>query len=205
MSMSSAQDGAAGASVTATTRRCNVPLLVRALLLAAVGFTVTFSAPLHENIVFNRALFALLCAGLVILSGVRFFAARRSGSASAADRTSLLLGAIALVAGVATLLTDGLPNFALILIIWAALNAVIELWNGLRAGNRESITVGALSGLLAILLTLGSGDVVAVIGFLGAYGILAGVYLAIAAFDFSPADGVTPARSKPLHTEIAGS
>ena len=205
MSMSSVRDETTGASASAPTRRFDGTLLARALLLAAVGFTITFTAPLHENLAFNRVVFVALCAGLSILGAARFFFAPRAAGASSHDRSTFIVAAIALCAGTATLLAEGPAAFAFIVALWAALGALIELWHGLRTGHREAVTAGVLSGLLAILVTIGGGDVVAVVGFLGAYGILAGVYLAIAAFDISPAAGVTPARATPLDTEIAGS
>ncbi len=201
--MSFARDGKSGESSVAPHRRVDLSLLLRAALLAAIGFAVTFTAPLHEDVAFNRSIFVVLCAALVALAAAQFFSARRA--AEAIDRWVFALGAIALLAGVATLATSGAATFAFIVTVWAALGAVIELWRGLRLGHRESIMMGVLSGLLAIALTLAGGDPVAVIGFLGAYGILAGVYLAIAAFDFSPAAGATPVRANPLDTETAGS
>lgn len=203
--MSSALDGMSGETSKAPSRRVDLSLLLRALLLAVVGFAVTFTAPLHEDIAFNRAIFVALCAALVVLAAGQFLATRRAEAQAPADRWGLTLGVVALLAGVAAIATTGAASLAFIVTVWAALGAVIEIWRGLHSGHRESLTTGVLAGLLAIALTLAGGDPVAVIGFLGAYGILAGVYLAIAAFDFSPAAGATPTRAYPLDTETAGS
>lgn len=205
--MSSAVGGAAEASATSSPgrspgRKLNVLMALRAALFAAVGFTITFTAPLHENIAFNRAVFAALCAGLVVLGAVGLAQANRvrqgRGRANRARSDQLapaLLGALALIAGIVTLATSGAATFGLILVVWAAATALIKLITGLRTGHRESITTGALAGILAVLLTLSGNDPVAAIGFLGAYGIVVGVYLAIDVFDQSPATGSVPGNA----------
>lgn len=182
-------------------------LFLRAVLIAAIGFAITFTAPLHENLAFNRAVFVVLCAGLVALGVLRVALSRRQRGEqpSVVGRSAVLLAAVALLAGIATLVTSAESSFTLIVILWATLGALLEGFIGLRTGNRDSVMAGALSGILAVALSFASADLVAVIGFLGAYGILTGVYLAIAAFDFSPAPGTEPASANPLDTETAGS
>jgi uncharacterized membrane protein HdeD (DUF308 family) len=175
-----------------------------------MGFVIAFTAPLHEDLIFNRSVFIGLCVGLVALGALGLARAKRADDSQFAPAA---IGALTLIAAVVTLATSAASSFALILIVWAAATAVIEVVTGLRLHNRESITSGALAGVLAIALSVSSSDPVAAIGLLGAYGILVGVYLAIAACDFSPATGARPAIATLTDTptptltdtEIAGS
>lgn len=205
--MVSAVDGTSRASTNssrdgASARKVEPVLAARAALLAAMGLIVAFSAPLHENVAFNRAVFVGLCVGLVALGA---FALTRAPRLHAGQIAPAAIGAVTLIAGIVTLAISAAASFALILIVWAAATAVIEVVSGLRGGSRESIMLGVLSGALAVALSFSVNDPVGAIGLLGAYGIVAGVYLAIAAFDFSPATGTKPDTAHPTDTEIAGS
>lgn len=194
--------GVANTREASSNRRVDVLLALRAALLVLTGLAIAFTAPLHENIAFNRSVFVLLCAGLIVLGALGFVRSRRDRSSEIAPAA---LGALALVAGVVTLATSSASTFAIILLVWAAITALVELGTGIVTKNRESLVTGVLAGLLAVVLGLAGGDPVAVIGFLGAYGVLSGVYLAIAAFDFTPATGTTPGTAQTTNTEIAGS
>lgn len=201
--MATVGPGSSDTPATAPARRGDLMLGLRAAVLVAAGCAIAFTAPLHEDVAFNRVVFVALCAALVMLSGFQFARARRDDSGS--QMSPAALGILALLAGILAATFSGAATFALVLTLWAAATALVEIWTGLRAGNRDTVTTGVLAGLLAIMLLLVGGDVVAVIGFLGAYCFIAAVYLAIAAFDFSPATGTAPTIAHPLDTETAGS
>ena len=72
----------------------------------------------------------------------------------------------------------------LVLSIWAALTAALELYAGYRHTNRavsrEWLTSGAFTALLAIIVALFPVNDVYAVGLFGAYGAILGVYLVIA-------------------------
>jgi len=169
---------------------------IPALVLAAV---VTFSAD-------HSAPLGLLTLGLYAAASgaaMTVFAAR---AASGTVRTvQLVQGVITLIAGVMSLamVNAGLPFFLFLLSSFAAVTGFLELYLGLRGRGKDSsardwIFVGALTALLAIVVLLVppgfvqpfegtngfEGQLTAsviVVGALGAYLAIIGVYLVIAA------------------------
>lgn len=166
-----------------------VPALV---LAGVVTFTPDHSAPLGF---LTFGLFGVL-GGAVLVAG-----ALRSGSDRALQfahgAVSIVLGAVALaVPG------GGLPFLILLVTGWAAITGFLELYLGLRARRagrpaRDRIFVGAMTALLALGVLLvppglaqplggleGIDGVltaaVVVVGALGAYWAVLGVYLVIA-------------------------
>ena len=71
------------------------------------------------------------------------------------------------------------------LVFWALLVGVAEIFYGARlargdALRRDWITQGAMTVILGVVVLFQPADSVAVVGFLGAWAIVQGVYLAIA-------------------------
>jgi uncharacterized membrane protein HdeD (DUF308 family) len=182
---------------------------VPALVLAGViTFTPDHSAPLGF-VTFGA--FGVI-TGAVVAAG----ALRRAG----ADRiVGLVQGILSIVAGIAALLLPGggLPLLILIVTGWAALTGFAELYLGLRArgrepGARDRLFAGALTVLLAVGLLLVPPQLaqplggiegvegvltasVVVVGVLGAYWAVLGVFLIIGGLSLRWADAPQPSGS----------
>lgn len=166
-----------------------VPALV---LAGVVTFTPDHSAPLGF---LTFGLFGVLGGAVLVAGALRFGSDRALQFAHGA--VSIVLGAVALaVPG------GGLPFLILLVTGWAAITGFLELYLGLRARRagrpaRDRIFVGALTALLALGVLLvppglaqplggleGIDGVltaaVVVVGALGAYWAVLGVYLVIA-------------------------
>lgn len=192
-------------SATARTFTVRHVQLLRALFAAAAAVMITFS-PDHSaavglavfsGFVLTTALVLMIAAWLVFPAGQRW--------------PYVLLAAFGVLAGMAAGVppwrTDDL--FFVVLIAWSLVTGVVELIFGLRArraGNptaRDSITMGALGLLLAIvLLAIPAGfvqnyfiedagafeltGIILGVGMFGGYAAIVAVFLGIA--------GLTPAR-----------
>nr|WP_236571284.1 acyl-CoA synthetase [Microbacterium hydrocarbonoxydans] len=194
--------------------------LLRALFAAAAAVMITFS-PDHSaavglsvfsGFVLTSALVMILAAWLVFPAGQRW--------------PSIVLALLGFAAG----MTAGVPMwrtddmFFIVMIAWAASTGLVELIVGLRARRagddtaRDSITVGALGLLLAVVLIAipagfvqpyaieGAGDFVLTgiilgVGMFGGYAAIIAVFLGIAgltptharAVDDAAADDASPA------------
>ena len=169
------------ARVSTFQTRLGTSLLWRAIpaLLAAV--IITFSR--NHSPLIGLSVFA----GYAIVTSVIMFVSVARVPLSGSDRilfgiqavVTLTFGIIALCA-----LGGGLSALVLVLSIWAALTAALELYAGYRqsdrAISREWLTVGAFTGILAIIVALFPVNDVYAVGLFGAYGAILGVYLVIA-------------------------
>lgn len=186
-------------TVTARARYWPVQL-IRAIPALAVGFVITFSAD-------HSSTFGLIVFGAFALSTGIIVA---WGAFRSVNRLAPLVRAvISVLSGIAALVfnSTGLGTLFLIVISFAAITGFLELYQGLRARGRDPfardwITVGALTSVLAIAVLLvppdfaapwsvvdatgaATGTVTAqiiVVGIIGAYTILIGVYLVIGGF-----------------------
>lgn len=193
------------------------PLLraVPAIVLAVVvTFSADHSAPLGLVTfgVFGAAAGAVLTV----------FALR---SAAGPVRTlQFLQGVLTLVAGVGALAVagGGLPYLVFLVSGWAVLTGFIELYIGIRTRRsssiaRDSIFAGALTVLLAVVLLVippdfsqpytGPDEVereltasIIVVGLLGAYWAILGVFLVIAGLSQKWADAPATATAEPVTT-----
>lgn len=174
--------------------------LARAVPALIVGLVITFSAD-------HTALFGLLTFGAfaILTGGVLAWGAGRLEE-RAWRLLSLTQAAVAVVLGAAALAWNSAgPGFLfLLLAIFAATTGFLELYLGLRARGRHPaardwLTVGVMTALLAIAVLLVPADYalpwssddkgtlvsgvltsqIIVVGILGAYAILVGVFLAI--------------------------
>ena len=161
--------------------RLGTSLLWRALpaLLAAV--IITFSR--NHSPLIGLSVFA----GYAIVTSVIMFVSVARVPLSGSDRILFGIQAVVtLTSGIIALcaLGGGLSALVLVLSIWAALTAALELYAGYRqsdrAISREWLTVGAFTGILAIIVALFPVNDVYAVGLFGAYGAILGVYLVIA-------------------------
>lgn len=176
-----------------------VPLAraVPAIALAAVvTFSADHSAPLGLT---TFGIFGVVAGAILTASALRL-------AARGVVRTiTFVQGLVTVAAGIAALAVTGggLPYLVFLLTAFAAITGFLELYLGLRARGRERsardwVFVGALTALLAVVVLLvppgfeqtftGPDQVereltasVIVVGLLGAYWAILGVYLVIAA------------------------
>lgn len=181
-----------------------IPALVLAVV---VTFSADHSAPLGY---LTFGLFGAACGAVLTVFALR--------SQSGAVRTvQLVQGVITVIAGVVSLamINGGLPFFLFLVSVWAAVTGFLELYLGLRGRGRDRSArdwtfVGGVTALLAIVVLLvppgfvqpftGPDGVdraltasVIVVGALGAYWAILGVYLVIAALSLKWAVEPQPA------------
>ena len=115
-----------------------------------------------------------------------------------------LFGAHAIVTAVsaaiaAVSLNGGLPALILVISIWAALTAALELYAGYREQNKavakEWLTIGGFTAVLAIIEAAVPLNDVYAVGLFGAYAAMVGVFQVIA--------GISLRTDSPLKNEVA--
>lgn len=173
--------------------------VARAVPAIALALLITFSAD-------HSAPLGYLAFGLfgVVAGAVLTAAALRSAATGITRTVTLAQGILTVLAGVVALAlpNGGLPFLVFLVTAFAAITGMLELYLGLRnrgrsPSSRDWVFVGALTALLAILVLLvppgfsqsfvGPDGVdrqltasVIVVGALGAYWAILGVYLVIA-------------------------
>lgn len=170
-----------------------VSRLTRVVVLLAAGFAITFTAPMHEQLAFDLRLFTISLAGIGLAHLIHAYVARgRTGFGVA-----LMLGIAALVAAILVPLTGSVAAtlgvtvaLSILIAAWSLVSGLLEFIGAFtQPGTRQdAVLLGALGILLALLVLVFRGDPVAVIGFFGAYAVIAGVFLGISAFDTRRAD-----------------
>lgn len=174
--------------------------LARAVPAVVVGLVITFSAD-------HTAFFGLLAFGaFAVVTGVVIGWGARRLDDRVLRGISLTQGIIAVASGVAALALSatGAGTLFLVVTIFAAATGFLELYLGLRGRGRHPaardwLALGVLTALLAIAVLLVPADYalpwaatdqgltvsgvltsqIIVVGIVGAYAILVGVYLAI--------------------------
>ena len=155
--------------------------LVRVAVLLVAGMAIAFSAVMHENLGFDVSVTAASLGAIGVAHLVEW-GARRKTSPSALP---LLLAVAGVAAAAVVLVTGSAIGFAVTVAAWALISALLEfIGAAVRPGSRQDATLlGSLGVLLAILTLLVREDPIAVLGFFGAYAVMSGVFLGIAAFD----------------------
>lgn len=157
---------------------------VRSITLLAVGLAIAFTAG-------HTAQFGLIAFGVMALvSSVTLgilavgldSSTRARGLHIWQSLVSLVVGALAV-----GLSTTGTLFLLWAIVLWSLLVGVAEAFSGWRlpAGSalrQDWIVQGVMTVLLALVVLSQSADSVAVVGFVGAWAIIMGVYLAIAGF-----------------------
>jgi uncharacterized membrane protein HdeD (DUF308 family) len=163
--------------------------LLRAVPALAAGLAITFlqdhSAPVG----------LLAFGGFALVSGVLISVLTLRAVVDRSIRSVFLVqGVVAAVCGAvafavsagATVTETGLSEFLLLVTVFAAATGFLELYAGLRAKGtvigRDWVSVGGATAVVAIVFLVIPPDSVLAVGLFGAYGILLGVYLVIAAF-----------------------
>jgi hypothetical protein len=161
-------------------------VIARAFPLLVTGLVITFSAD-------HSAQRGLLALGLMTaaLAAVLGFSALLLLTGDALRGLHATLGVIALGASALALLRWE-SELAFLLVIaggWAALSGAAELVWGIRHRgrhefSRDALVVGGGTLALAVVLTIVA-DPVSAVGFIGAYAIVVGVFLVIAALSLT--------------------
>lgn len=174
--------------------------LIRAIPAVAVGLTITFSADhtaFFGLIVFGA--FAVVSGGILAWGALRMPDRALRGVAVAQAAVAVVCGTLALV-----FCTSGAGTLFLVVVSFAAITGFLELYLGLRSrrrhpASRDWIAAGVMTALLALAVLLVPADYalpwhaenkgvevsgvltseIIVVGIVGAYAILLGVYLAI--------------------------
>ena len=185
--------------------------LVRAVPAIVLAIVITFSAD-------HSAALGLLTFGVFgVVSGLGIGIVALRGAAGAGRTIQLIQAALTVLAGVAALAVTGggLPYLVLILSAWAVTTGFLELYLGLRTrgeiGARDRMFIGALTIVLAIVVLVVppdylqpfafdevTGEVTAsviIVGLLGAYWAILGVFLSIAAIPVKAPSAPTPVES----------
>lgn len=185
-------------SVRSAGRYWSVPL-ARAVVALAVGVVVTFSA--DHTPAFGLAVFA----GFAVVSGVLgavLHAARVAGPAR-----TLLIGSAAVdvlagaVAVVLLLSAPSLGGFVYLVALWGVCSGTAELLAGRAAradaAARDWLRVGVGTVLFGVLFAVLPPHPVVSVGLLGAYAVMLGVFLGIAAFSlkWAAAGAGTPTQN----------
>ena len=187
------------------------PPLGRAIPALALAAVITFSADHSARLgLITFGVFAVVSA---LAGGALLWRSR----ATPATRVLLLQAAVTLVAGIAALAVTGggLPYLVFLLAFWAAVTGVLEFWLGLRRRRvdriaRDCMFAGGLTAVFAVAVLLvppelnqpvtGAGGFessltasIVVVGLLGAYAAILGVFLVIAALSLKWAPTAAPA------------
>lgn len=176
----------AGGVVAQTRQSPTLPYYVvsamRAIIVLITGLVITFT-PGHSA---RFGLVALGILGVVNAVGLGLVALGLSATETGRglhlwqSLVSLAVGALVLA-----LQEAGMILLLWALVFWALLVGVAEVFFGARlargdALRRDWITQGAMTVILGVVVLFQPADSVAVVGFLGAWAIVQGVYLAIA-------------------------
>jgi uncharacterized membrane protein HdeD (DUF308 family) len=182
-------------------------VLVRALPAIVVAVVITFSAD-HSS-----ALGFVGFGALALVSGVAVLVGGLTALRGSRERWFVVAqGAIGVAAGALSLAVTGagLPLLIFLISAWGALTGFIELYSGLRSRGRNDsardwIFSGALTVLFAVVALLIPSDFtqpfagpdgvdraltasIVLVGIIGAYGAILGVYLVIAGLSLKWAD-----------------
>ena len=155
---------------------------LRAIILMITGLVITFT-PGHSG------RFGLVALGILALVNAVGLGLVALGLATTETARGLHLwqALVSLVVGamVVALQEAGMILLLWALVFWALLTGIAELFYGSRLARgdvlrRDWMTQGAMTVALAVVVLLQPADSVAVVGFLGAWAIVQGVYMAIA-------------------------
>lgn len=189
-----AAEGTAVQSVDPAPRGARI---TRAAVLLIAGLVIAFTATLHEQFAFDRSVTAAALAAIGIVHLVEWLRVR--------PRTAitLLLTIVALAAACALPFAASELGYAVVVAVWALISGLLE-FIGVTAGQRsrgDATLMGGIGILLAAVVLLAREDIVAILGFFGAYAVVGGVFLGISAFDpkrQSATDhSIKPSESRP--------
>ncbi len=187
--------------------------VARAVPALALAVVITFTADHSASLGYlTFGIFAVVVGAILTASALRL------DSRGATRTVTLAQGVVTVLAGIVSLAlpTGGLPFFVFLLSTFAAITGFLELYLGLRGRGRDRsardwVFVGALTAVLAVVVLLvppefqqaftGPDQVereltasVIIVGVLGAYWAILGMYLVIAGLSlkWAPSDSDAP-------------
>jgi|TARA_B110000858_G_scaffold198306_1_gene263867 uncharacterized membrane protein HdeD (DUF308 family) len=171
--------------------------MTRAGVLVIPGLLITFT-PGHTG-AFGLVALGITALVLAALVGWLSFGLPRGDPGRGFH---LFQAAVSLGIGVVAVALNGVGIGLLLwcVVVWALLMGGAEMFAGFRAPRRnilrrDWITQGLLTAGLGLVVLTQSADSVAVVGFLGAWAIVMGVYLAIAAITHRSMDNAMKGAS----------
>ncbi|MDH6182390.1 uncharacterized membrane protein HdeD (DUF308 family) [Microbacteriaceae bacterium SG_E_30_P1] len=170
--------------------------LARAVPAIALGIAITFSAD-------HSATLGLIVFGIFgVVTGIAIGAFALRDETGSTRSLSLVQAALGVLLGAAALIVPGggLPYLVFLVSAWAVTTGFLEIYLGIRsrgsAVSRDRLFLGALTVVLAIVVLVVPPDFVQeytvddngyqltasviIVGLLGAYGAIVGVFLVIA-------------------------
>jgi uncharacterized membrane protein HdeD (DUF308 family) len=182
-------------TTTTTHTRLGNALIVRAIPTLIAAIVITFSG--NHGAALGLAVFvgfAFLVAPVQLLT----IALVPLGGVSRTTTGIQAIGTVTAGAIAAATLTGGLPALVLVISIWAAVTAALELYAGYRATDRaiarEWLTLGGFTAVLALVIAVIPMNDVYAVGLFGAYAMISGLFLVIAGISLRAG---TPARISP--------
>lgn len=157
---------------------------VRSIIVTSTGLTIAFTAG-------HSAQFGLIVFGVmaVVMSASLGITASLLEGSSQARGLHLWQALVSLVVGALAIGLSGSGTVFLLwaVVLWGILVGVAEVFAGWRlprgaALRKDWLAQGLMTVVLALVVLSQPADSVAVIGFVGAWAIILGVYLAIAGF-----------------------
>lgn len=167
--------------------------LARAIVAAVAGCVITFSpdhSPAFGLAVFGG--FAIASGAVSLVIGLRTLSGPGRTPALAAATITLVAGVLGLIA----VPVAALMSFVALVAGWALVTGALEFSSGRRGHGlaaRDAVVVGIGTVLLGAAFALLPPHPVVSVGLLGAYAVMLGVYLAIAAFSLKWAAGADAA------------
>lgn len=152
-------------------------LFVPAVILFLTGLAVTFTQVLHDDQTFN----AWLVAAFGVIFGISLWLAPTLGGVR--TRQSMIVAGFSILLGIAAPFATSAALLGLLLLVWASVLTIAEIWRWVVSRERDALTIGIFAALLAAVLAFGARELPAVMGFFAAYCIIIGVYVGIAALD----------------------
>lgn len=167
-----------------------LPYILDATVHIVVALVVLFSAALHEQVWFNAAAFGFSVLTIAALNCVSRLCLQQKISVY-----EWLYGVVCAASGLTMLLSPNVnaATFATIVLLWAAGTAVVkqmQLFTNASGEQNLRLQAGLLI-LLTVCVLISFADMVAVIGFFGAYAVIHGIFGLIAALDFKPDSAAT--------------
>lgn len=157
---------------------------IRSFIALATGLTIAFTG--GHNAQFGLIVFGVMA---VVTSASLGLVTSLIRSSAQARGLHLWQALVSLVVGVLAIGLSGSGTLFLLwaIVIWAILVGVAEVFAGWRlpsgaALRRDWLVQGLMTVVLAVVVLSQPADSVAVVGFVGAWAIIVGVYLAIAGF-----------------------
>jgi hypothetical protein len=163
-----------------------IVLGLRAGFSLAVGLFITFSQSHSPNL--GLVALSIFSLSFALVNGLGLFLLEKNLTAvenMPLTVVAVIIGALALLVPTGDVQTQALA-FSYLVIGWGLISGAFELYLARRAGfststGKDNLINSGFGLLLGLIFLIAQPDIVAEVGFFGAYLVLSGVHLAIAA------------------------